>query len=90
MPTDFIRMAYTYERKTKTYRARAYAGLHIGDHPDPLKTTMTVGLGDTRQEAEDDAVRYIREQFKRDGAACPEEVQSVGRKPAVICDGLLF
>ena len=80
--TAEIRVAYATSRHG--YRARAFV-LDRG-----VKHSFAVGLGDTADEAIDDAVRYVREMHERDGVPAPERVNRLGRMSGAIVDGNAF
>lgn len=80
-----IHVAHAIARRNGThYRARAYALSPFG------KCAFTIALCDTPQEAESEAVRYIRETYIREGLDVPESVVSHGRKAGAIVDSHLF
>ena len=68
-----IHTAYSYQRRTKTYTARAFA------KDRGVKHSAMTGIGDTADEAMSDAIRYVKELFQRDGLEPPSEVVKHGR-----------
>lgn len=75
------KLAYNVARRhgATTYlaRLRLYGRLgHVGAY---------LGMGDTREEAERDAVRYARESLQRDGLPMPEP-ENIGKLPRVKFD----
>ena len=79
-----IHVAYAYSRKFG-YHARAYA-----TSPQGGKDTLTVGLGDTAQEAIAGAVKRVKDEYARDGLPAPQDVRMFGRVPSILLDNYRF
>lgn len=85
-PVTEIRIGHTvsYRNGSKTFRARAY----VNDRD--VKHICMVALGDTVEEAETDALRYVREAYARDGLKAPDKINNVGRVRGALLDTWLF
>lgn len=80
-----IHVAHAIGRKGGThYRARAFA------ERDGIRHSFTISIDDTAEDAESNAIRYVREMHVRDGMNPPREVVSHGRVAGAILDNLLF
>lgn len=93
MPQDYIHVAYAISRRhgSTSYRARAYVALHFGADTDkPIKNSLSIGIGDTREEAEGDAIRHIHDMYRREGLTAPEEIRNAGKLSGVVADNYLF
>jgi len=83
--TARIRTAYSISRKCGlSYLARAF--VKHGDTGDTFK----LAIGDTAEEAVNEAVAYVIEQHHRDGLTAPEEVIHVGRVSEIIGSNFKF
>lgn len=84
---EVIYVAYAYDRRNRSYRARAY----VGEPRVPLHSRV-VAMGDTRDEAENEAVEHIRKIYAADGLAdrSPSRVERVGRVAASLLDAYAF
>ena len=84
------RMAYRVTRHNGVTgylaRLRVYSDI-TKDKPFPCNVCL--GIGDTREEAEGDAIRYMRDLLNREGLAMPEVV-SVGKVTAFAFDQPYF
>lgn len=85
---DYVQLAYAVSRRRgeTLYRAVALAGNHghKGYH------TRRLGLGDTREEAEREALAYVAQAFRLDHLTPPTEVVNHGRLHGAIVDGAIF
>lgn len=86
--------AYSYHARSRHYQARAYVlEAHFDGLPKghTLTHSRATGLGDTREEAQADAIRYVREMMTRDGrdADAPSVIDK-GRVAAVLLDNWKF
>ena len=81
-----IRTAYAVSNKggMKTYRARAFV------EDKGVKHTFIVALGDTPEEATQDALRYIRQRHEADNVPAPAVVKELGKMRSEFVDAYLF
>ena len=81
-----IRIGHTISRRggLKTYRARAYVDDAGAKH------TRIVALGDTVEEAETAAIKYVRDAHARDGVPAPKTILNAGYVRAAFLDAWLF
>ena len=71
-----------------TYRAVAYV---LRETPQgTFKHTRRISLDDTAPEAQDSAVNYILEQYRKEGLDLPVSITHHGKHSALIVDNLLF
>lgn len=73
------KMAYTTSRRhgDTTYLARVRLYNVIAGKRGPFFTS--IGMGDTREEAEGDALRYTREWLQRDNGPAMPGVENLGK-----------
>lgn len=80
-----IHVAYAISRRRGTsYLAKAY----VMDRG--VRHTYTTGIGDTADEAVNDAIRYIREIYWRDSRPAPLTVKQHGRMAMEIVYAVAF
>lgn len=84
----YIQIAYAISRSHGETRYRAVAV--VGNHGCKGYHTRRLGLGDTREEAEREALAYVADTYRRDGLPAPTEVINHGRQHCAIVDNCLF
>jgi len=86
---ETIHTAYSISRRGgTTYRAVAYV---LRVMPEgTFKHTRRISLDDTAQDAQESAVNYILEQYRKDGLDLPVSATHHGKHSALIVDNLLF
>lgn len=88
---ETIHMAYGVSRKHGTsYRCRAFVARTGDGYRHALKHTHRVAIGDTREEAEADALKYIRETYQRDALPYPEATVNHGKLSGAFLDNWHF
>ena len=89
MQTETIHTAYAVSRRGgTTYRAVAYV---LRETPQgAFKHTRRISLDDTAQDEQDGVVKYILDQYRKDGLDLPVSVTHHGKHSALIVDNLLF
>ena len=80
-----IHVAYAYERRNRCFRARAY----VGRRAKPLHS-ITVGIGDTSEEAMGQAIAYIYQMHDRDSVVRPAKITHYGKVTGAVLDTLVF
>lgn len=85
-----VHVAYSYSAKSKTYFAAAY--VRESGHPGlpsnhTFKMGCRTGIGDTRDEAENEAIERAREGARFESA---KEIVRHGRKPLEIVQAYCF
>ena len=89
IPAFQIHVAWAVSHKGgTTYRARA----HVLEtrNGQPVKHTRTVALDDTPEAAMAEAVRYVLQQYARDGLEAPRHVATAGRLTGATLDAHSF
>lgn len=85
-----LHCAYSYSAKSKTYFAAAYV-LESGHAGLPsnhtFKTSLRTGIGDTRQEAENEAIERAKEGPRFEHI---DDTVMHGRKPHILVAGYAF
>jgi hypothetical protein len=87
--TETIHVAYAVSRKGGTcYRARAYVA-----RPSPygpIKHTYVVSIDDDAIKAVANAVKYVRDAYRRDGLEAPSNLVDHGKLSAASVDHHIF
>jgi len=81
-----IHVAHAMGRKNGVhYRARAYAVTPFG-----AKCSFTIVIDDSPTEAEREAIRHVKDMYRRDGLPVPYRVISHGRMSGALVDNFKF
>jgi hypothetical protein len=90
MQTETIHTAYAVSRRGgTTYRATAYV-LRSNEQGKFRHTFGIISLDDTALEAQENAVKYILEQYISEGLEAPIAIVHHGKKSAIFVDSYHF
>lgn len=82
--TETIHTAYSVH--TRSGQTVYCAAAIVQRDGDTFRHTRRIGIGDTAQEAQDDAVAHVMTSYRNDGLDAPQAVRHHGKRKAVIID----